>query len=102
VPQQALKVLAWAAKPDRYRSLTRCPLYAVRRVKQLQHSTEVNAEAVRFVSGREAPSEDGKTRSWHKNVCLIDAKQQYHATCILSNAIFDNYLSYRLDIFLSS
>ena len=32
----------------------------------MQHNTEVKAESVRSVSGREAPSEVGKTRSWHK------------------------------------
>ena len=60
------------------------PYMPMRRVIQMQHKTEVRAGAVRFVSRREAPSEVGKTRPWHKNVCVVVAIPQYHATCSLS------------------
>jgi|GEM_PF-2684988 len=52
---------------------------------------EVKAGAVRFVSRRVAPSEGGKTRPCHKNVCLVVASTQYHVTCNVSTFIRQDF-----------
>jgi len=73
--QQALTIGALRACCLRLR-FRNAEVLRVVQVVQMQHITAVYADTVRFVSEQEAPSEGGKTRSWHENGCLIAVNTQ--------------------------